>query len=68
MKIAVPTRDWVTVSGHAGQAKRWLVYDLTDQGAAGRCRRPRASNWRMSSYSIISGKTARIPWTVSRSF
>jgi predicted Fe-Mo cluster-binding NifX family protein len=35
MKIAVPTKDWVAVSGHAGQARRWLVYDLTDQGAAG---------------------------------
>ena len=35
MKIAVPTKDWVAVSGHAGQARRWLVYDLTDQGVAG---------------------------------
>jgi len=35
VKIAVPTKDWVAVSGHAGQARRWLVYDLTDQGAAG---------------------------------
>ena len=33
MKIAVPTKDWVAVSGHAGQARCWLVYDLTDQGA-----------------------------------
>ena len=31
MKIAVPTKDWVAVSGHAGQARCWLVYDLTDQ-------------------------------------
>jgi predicted Fe-Mo cluster-binding NifX family protein len=29
MKIAIPTSDWVTVSGHAGQARCWLVYDLT---------------------------------------
>ena len=31
MKIAVPTKDWAAVSGHAGQAACWLVYDLTDQ-------------------------------------
>ena len=35
MKIAVPTKDWVSVSGHAGQARCWLVYDLADQGAGG---------------------------------
>ncbi|MFC0243316.1 NifB/NifX family molybdenum-iron cluster-binding protein [Rhodopseudomonas telluris] len=29
MKIAIPTADWITVSGHAGQARQWLVYDLT---------------------------------------
>jgi hypothetical protein len=28
MKIAFPTRDWLAVSGHAGQAQCWLVYDL----------------------------------------
>ncbi|WP_322517364.1 hypothetical protein SR870_07460 [Rhodopseudomonas palustris] len=28
MKIAIPTADWVTVSGHAGQARQWLLYDL----------------------------------------
>lgn len=28
MKIAIPTKDWQTVAGHAGQARRWLVYDL----------------------------------------
>jgi hypothetical protein len=33
MKIAVPTRDWVAVSGHAGQARCWLVYDLAGQDA-----------------------------------
>ena len=31
MKIAIPTKDWSTVSGHAGQARCWLVYDLTHQ-------------------------------------
>ncbi|MFO1115470.1 MAG: hypothetical protein U1E28_07300 [Beijerinckiaceae bacterium] len=34
MKIAFPTRDWATVSGHAGQAHRWLVYDLSRHQAA----------------------------------
>jgi len=33
MKIAIPTKDWVAVSGHAGQARCWLVYDLTDERA-----------------------------------
>jgi hypothetical protein len=33
MKIAVATKDWVAVGGHAGQARCWLVYDLTDQRA-----------------------------------
>lgn len=28
MKIAVPTRDWQTVAGHAGQARHWFVWDL----------------------------------------
>ena len=28
MKIAIPTRDWQTVSGHAGKASHWLLYDL----------------------------------------
>jgi predicted Fe-Mo cluster-binding NifX family protein len=30
MKIAVATRDWVAVSGHAGKAASWLLYDLTN--------------------------------------
>jgi predicted Fe-Mo cluster-binding NifX family protein len=33
MKIAVPTKDWITICGHAGQTPRWLVYDLKDQRA-----------------------------------
>ncbi len=28
MKIAVATRDWTAVSGHAGQTRTWVVYDL----------------------------------------
>ena len=28
MKIAIPTKDWRTMSGHAGKASQWLVYDL----------------------------------------
>jgi predicted Fe-Mo cluster-binding NifX family protein len=30
MKIAVATRDWVAVSGHAGQARCWLLFDLAN--------------------------------------
>jgi predicted Fe-Mo cluster-binding NifX family protein len=29
MKVAIPTKDWTDVSGHAGQARQWLVYDLS---------------------------------------
>lgn len=29
MKIAFPIKDWSTISGHAGQAPLWLVYDLS---------------------------------------
>ncbi|MDO6386742.1 MULTISPECIES: NifB/NifX family molybdenum-iron cluster-binding protein [Uliginosibacterium] len=28
MKIAIPTKDFRTVCGHAGQARRWLLYTL----------------------------------------
>jgi predicted Fe-Mo cluster-binding NifX family protein len=34
VKIAVPTRDWETVAGHAGQARHWLLWDLATFGAA----------------------------------
>ena len=29
MKIAIATGDFTTVSGHAGQARHWLLYDCT---------------------------------------
>lgn len=28
MKIAIATRNYLEVSGHAGQTKEWLLYDL----------------------------------------
>jgi predicted Fe-Mo cluster-binding NifX family protein len=30
MKIAIATKDYTAVSGHAGQTREWLVYDLTN--------------------------------------
>lgn len=33
MKIAVATKAWETVSGHAGQTRTWLVFDLAGLGA-----------------------------------
>jgi predicted Fe-Mo cluster-binding NifX family protein len=30
MKIAIPTADWATISGHAGKARCWLLYELRD--------------------------------------
>lgn len=29
MKIAIATKDFKEVSGHAGQTRQWLVYDLS---------------------------------------
>jgi predicted Fe-Mo cluster-binding NifX family protein len=29
MKIAIATRNFTEVSGHAGQAREWLLYDLS---------------------------------------
>lgn len=29
MKIAIATKDYTAVSGHAGQARHWLLYDLS---------------------------------------
>ncbi len=29
MKIAIATKDYLSVSGHAGQARHWLLYDLS---------------------------------------
>lgn len=33
MKIAIATQDFLHVSGHAGQSRTWLLYDLTDHRA-----------------------------------
>ncbi len=27
MKIAIPTKQYASVSGHAGQCREWLIYD-----------------------------------------
>ncbi len=29
MKIAIATRDFAEVAGHAGQSRQWLLYDLS---------------------------------------
>ena len=33
MKIAIATQDFTEVSGHAGQTRQWLVYDLSNHRA-----------------------------------
>lgn len=33
MKIAIATKDFTVVSGHAGQTRQWLLYDLTNHRA-----------------------------------
>lgn len=35
MKIAIATKEYLSVSGHAGQARHWLLYDLGQHGAEG---------------------------------
>lgn len=31
MKVAIATKNFASVSGHAGQARKWLIYDLSGQ-------------------------------------
>ena len=33
MKIAIATKDFATVSSHAGQTRQWLLYDLSEHRA-----------------------------------
>ena len=40
MKIAIATKDWLSISGHAGQARRWLVYDFGQTPPAGSLPQP----------------------------
>lgn len=32
MKIAIASSDFTKVTGHAGRARKWLVYDITSDG------------------------------------
>lgn len=34
MKIALPTKNFTTISGHAGQARKWLLYTLVGNTTA----------------------------------
>ena len=34
MKIAIATKNFSTVSGHAGQTRHWLLYDLSQHKAS----------------------------------
>ena len=34
MRIAIATKDFTAVSGHAGQARQCLVYDLSQHSAS----------------------------------
>ena len=40
MKIAIATKDWLSISGHAGQARCWLVYDIGQTPPAGSLPQP----------------------------
>ncbi len=39
MLIAVASQDFATVTGHAGQARRWLLFEAGPAGPAGEPRR-----------------------------
>jgi predicted Fe-Mo cluster-binding NifX family protein len=41
MKIAIATKSWETVSGHAGKARCWLLYELAPGLEAGKLPAPR---------------------------
>lgn len=33
MRIAIASSDWSTVSGHAGRARHWLLYEIGEKNA-----------------------------------
>lgn len=35
MKVAVASSDFTTVTGHAGRARKWLVYEVGEDGTPG---------------------------------
>lgn len=35
MKIAVASSDFTKVAGHAGRARKWLIYEVSADGAVG---------------------------------
>lgn len=35
MRIAVATSDFIKVAGHAGRARKWLVYPVAEDGGVG---------------------------------
>lgn len=39
MKIAVGTRNFVTIAGHAGRTRDWLMFDAADDAAIAEARR-----------------------------
>ncbi len=41
MKIAIATKDFTAVSGHAGQTRQWLVYDLSQHRSSNLLPAPR---------------------------
>jgi predicted Fe-Mo cluster-binding NifX family protein len=40
MKIAIATKDWETVSGHAGKARCWLIYEFAPGADGGKLPAP----------------------------
>src|SRR5208337_476730 len=68
MKIAIATKDWLTVSGHAGQARCWLVYDLAPGLESGALPAPERVELAKDRCFITSATAARIRSTAWRSW
>ncbi len=47
MKIAVTSKDFSNVTGHAGQAKKWLLFDVQDTD----------TEWQVSQVALTKAQT-----------
>ena len=69
MKIAIATKNWQTVSGHAGKARYWLLYDLQPGQAADAIPVPRASSLRNDQLPALLSETMVLTrWTALKSW
>jgi predicted Fe-Mo cluster-binding NifX family protein len=53
MKIAIATKDWLSISGHAGQARCWLVYDFGQAPLAGSLPQPQPQRVELAKHQVL---------------